>query len=149
MMTGLEMTPALFAEAATYLSEHPEATALTLEDLGMVAEAPAQQILASPIDSDRLDLVDEFRRKPLGPYSEELRVLLWHLRAQHPAGRYVLEQLGESHWRVLHLVGGTRPRVELVTGPLIESFEDAEWEIFRLRWRDHTGRVLPATRSVT
>ena len=147
-MTGLEMTPALFAEAATYLSEHAEATALTLEDLSMLPEAPAAQILGSPIDSDRLDLVDEFRSNPLGPYSEELRVLLWHLRAQHPAGRYVLEPRGESRWRVLHLVGGMRPRVELVKGPLIESFEDAEWEIFRLRWRDHTGCVLPAMRSV-
>jgi len=66
-MSGLEMTPELFAAAARYLAEHPEATALTLDDLGILSEAPALQTLGSPIDASRLDLVEEFRSRPGAP----------------------------------------------------------------------------------
>ena len=149
-MTEPAPSPASVAEAARYLTAHPEATAIQLSEHGLAALSvlAPERILCGPVDADRLDLVDEFRRNPLGPWSEELRQLLWHLRAQTPVGRYVLERAGESSWHAVHLVGTRRPRGELVPGPAYETLQDAEWGLFRLRWRDQTGCVLPATRDL-
>jgi hypothetical protein len=143
---------ASIAESARYLAEHEEATAFDLEELGLAPNSllAPELILQEPIDGDRLDLVEEFRVKPLGPHGEELRRLLWNLRAQTPAGRYVLSRMESGGWRALHLIGGRRrPRAEIVPEPEYESFEDAEWAIFRLRWRDHTGQALPVQREPT
>jgi hypothetical protein len=142
-------SPASVGESARYLAEHPEATAIDLAELGLSPDtllAP-ERILCDLVDTDRLDLVEEFRRSPLGPHSEELTLLLWHLRAQVPLGRYVLECVGENRWRLLHLIGRRRPRGELVPGSERETIEDAEWAIFRLRWLDHGGCELPPERG--
>jgi hypothetical protein len=150
-MTQPAVTPESFAESARYLAEHPSATSDDLLELGLMSSGALlvpERILCNPVDADRLDLVEEFRSNPLGPYSEELRQLLWHLRAQTPLGRYVLKRVGEGRWRVLHLIGIRRPRGELVPGPTQETLEDAEWAIFALRWRDHTGCTLPSSRAV-
>ena len=138
-----------FAECVRYLAENPSATSADLVELGLMpeeAQLGPERNLCDPVDADRLDLVDEFRCNPLGPHSEELRQLLWHVRAQTPAGRYVLKRVGKARWQVLHLMGKRRPRAELVPGPVHQSREDAEWAIFALRWRDLTGCVLPSER---
>jgi hypothetical protein len=36
--------------------------------------------------------------------------------------------------------------LEYVEGAEFGSLEDAEWATFALRWRDHTGQVLPLRR---
>ena len=91
-MTQPSSSAASVAEAARYLAAHPEATAIELAEHGPAALSmlAPEGVLSASVDADRLDLVDEFRRNPLGPWSEELRQLLWHLRAQTPgrsAGR--------------------------------------------------------------
>lgn len=137
------------ARCSRYLGEHPDATAIDLADEGLAPQSllAPERLLRNPVDPARMDLVAEFRRSPLGPHSEELVHLLWNLRAQTPNGRYVLERVGRDRWRALHLIGGRRPRREQVPEPPYETREDAEWAIFRLRWRDHTGIALPIGRG--
>lgn len=137
------------SEAAEYLAQHPDSTGFDLKELALVPNAldPPQELLRDSVDPDRVDLVEEFRASPLGPHSLELRHLLWNLRAQSPAGSYVLSRVAGGGWRVLHLMGMRRPRGEPVPGPVYETLEDAEWGIFTVRWRDHTGCVLPSERG--
>lgn len=149
MTDGPDQENGSIAAAARYLADNPDATAVDLDELGIMRNSllAPEAILTERVDPDRLDLVEEFRSCPCGPYGEELRQLLWNMRAQTPVGRYVLARTAPSGWRVLHLIGGRRrPRGELVPGPTLTTIEDAEWEIFRLRWRDHTGHDLPGVR---
>lgn len=138
------------AAAAAYLAGHPQATSFDLDEQGLAASSllAPEAVLTEPVDARRLDLVEEFRADPLGPHGDELTQLLWHLRAQTPTGRYVLARRDGGGWQVVHLIGGRRPRGELVPGPEHRTLEDAEWAVFRLRWRDHTGQELPAARQV-
>lgn len=93
------------------------------------------------VDPSRTDLVEEFQRNPLGPYSPDLQVLLFTLRTQDEGGRYVLQTRGPGRWAVGSVVGRGTP----VTDPLGREFgalAEAEWAVFALRWRDHTGEVV-------
>jgi hypothetical protein len=135
-----------FVRSFEFLVEHADATWFDLVEEGLIAEgallAP-EQILAFPVDASRTDLVAEFRRAPLGPHSAELRQLLWLLRCQTPGGRYVLVRSGDASYRVARLDAGRRPGWRLVDDAEYTSLEEAEWAVFALRWRDHTGERLP------
>jgi hypothetical protein len=104
-----------------------------------------EQILSLPIPDHRLDLVEEFRAAPLGPFSDELRQLLWLLRAQTPHGRYALRRLEDERWQVIRLLGRRRPTRKTVA--VLETREDAEWAIFACRWNDQTGGALSLRRE--
>jgi len=135
----------------SFLVDNEEATWFDLIDEGLMDRGSLlepEHVLASPVDPSRSDLVDEFRKAPLGPYSSELQLLLWRLRAQVPAGRrYVLRQSASGRWQVAGLPLGRRPKWELLGGEEYDTREDCEWAIFALRWRDHTGELLPLRRD--
>jgi hypothetical protein len=138
--------PPDLAACYAFLAEHDGATWFDLIEQGLMSSGSLlepEHVLASPVDPDCSDLVEEFRRSPLGPYSERLQLLLWRLRAQQPAGRYVLRQTNSSRWQVLRLAAERRPSWELIDTPELATIEECEWAVFALRWRDHTGQVLP------
>ncbi|MBZ9801156.1 hypothetical protein [Mesorhizobium sp. ES1-6] len=97
-----------------------------------------------PVDPDRLDLVEEFRRAPRGPHGEELQKLVHRLRWAAEKPRYVLivDETGRS-WRIGRLPERTGGPVTVHGQTEFRSPEDAEWEVFRLRWEAATGRKIP------
>jgi hypothetical protein len=137
---------ASFEQSARHLREHPAATWVELLDLGLLESevllAP-ERVLNFPVDGSRRDLVEEFRRRPLGPHGVDLTQLLWQMRSQTPHGRYVARELAGGGWQVIRLTVGRRPRWEPVPEAKYDSREELEWGIFALRWRDQTGQELP------
>lgn len=134
------------------LERKPEATWFDLIDVGLLDSGSLihpERVLPSSVDSNRLDLVDEFRRSPLGRHSAELEQLLWVLRSQCPNGRYVLttDDQDPPRYHVAKLDPVRGRALEYIEGAEFETLEDAEWATFALRWRDHTGQTMPLQRS--
>src|SRR4051812_7306759 len=101
-----------------------------------------------PVDPSRLDLVEEFRRKPRGPHGEELQKLLHRMRwAGDPdsPGRFVLVVTEPGRqWTLGRLPRQRGKPIELLPNRVFGSIAEAEWEVFKLRWEALTGATLPA-----
>lgn len=96
------------------------------------------------IDPSRRDLIEEFRRNPVGRHSPDLRVMLNTLRKGQTGESWVLVCI-EPHrrWRLARKEAGRSGAVRLVGDAVYTSPEQAEWEVFRLMWRERTGEDLP------
>ena len=99
-----------------------------------------------PIDAERGDLIEEFRRDPLGKHSADLIRLLIRLlnrlRVDPPGNKLCLVEV-ERHkaWR-LGLLKARGAPVEIVSERVFGSIAEGEWEAFKLRWRRETGRTI-------
>ena len=93
------------------------------------------------IDPQRLDLAREFRARPFGVHSPELQAVLAVMRSAPIDGKFVLVCTRPHEEWVLARIHLDPPRAEL-TGQYFRNLEDAEWEVFRLRWAHHTGVSL-------
>lgn len=101
-----------------------------------------------PIDPDRLDLVEEFRRAPKGPHSDDLQKVLHRMRWAGEARRYAVIVVEPGRrWMLGRLPDRRNAPVERLTDQVFTDLADAEWEVFRRRWQAITGRVLPADRQ--
>lgn len=141
-------TATVFAQGLLFLEDNPEATWVDLvekEVMPASALLSPERVLSFPVDASRTDLVAEFRRSPLGPYSPDLRTLLWTLRSATPHGRYLLYDDRHGRHLVIRLSGTIRPAHEVVYE--CSNPEDAEWAVFALRWNDQTGGQLPLRRE--
>lgn len=96
------------------------------------------------IDRSRLDLVREFQKRPLGPHSAELQAVLIKMRAMPIGNKYCLIVAKPHQSWLLARMTGEPLRPEPVPGYVFSSIEEAEWVIFRLRWRELTGDDLDA-----
>jgi hypothetical protein len=135
--------------AYKFLTSDADATWFDLVEQGLMGSGVLLQpelLLDFDVDGSRTDLVEEFERRPLGPYSDDLQLLLWRLRARPGNARYALRRHGSGGWQIVRLVGKRRPTVEVVDDTVLETAEDCEWAVFALRWRDRTGRELPLRR---
>jgi hypothetical protein len=95
------------------------------------------------IDPTRLDLVEEFRRKPRGPHSRDLQLVLHRMRWGPVAGRYVLVTLEPGkRWVLGQLPGERGAKIEIHHNRSYSSLEAAEWDVFKLRWAALTGREI-------
>jgi len=87
--------------------------------------------------------IEEFRRRPIGPHSPGLQRLLNLLR-HDPSGWQVILICRRPfrEW----VLGAMPPRradpIRIEDGPVFTSREEAEWEVFRRRWRAHTGEDI-------
>jgi hypothetical protein len=87
--------------------------------------------------------VEEFRQKPIGEHSPGLTRLLTIMR-QDPSGNQVILVCRKpfAEW----VLGNMPPRrtdpIAIEDGPVFTSREEAEWEVFRRRWRIITGENL-------
>ena len=89
------------------------------------------------------DVVGEFRQKPIGHHSPNLQRVLNALRSGPLAGKYVLVCTRPFREWVLARHPGERGRpIELLREHTFTSKEEAEWAVFRLRWKQHTGEDL-------
>jgi N,N-dimethylformamidase len=95
------------------------------------------------IDTARLDLAREFRRRPFGRHSPDLQYLLHRMRSYDSTGHWMLVMTQpHAQWTLARMPAGGRelPRLTNVT---FTSLAEAEWHVFKLRWKDLTGQDLP------
>jgi hypothetical protein len=99
-----------------------------------------------PVDPARLDLVEEFRRKPKGPHSPDLQKLLHRMRwAGDPetGGRYVLlVQDPGRRWMLARLPAVRGAPIMPIANQVFTSLAAAEWDVFKRRWHALTGQTL-------
>lgn len=95
------------------------------------------------IDPTRLDLAEEFRNKPYGRHSAELQRILNRMRSEPFEGHYVLVREGRFGPYRLGCLGRTPADEITLTGHVFQTRREAEWGVFKLRWRRLTGQELP------
>jgi hypothetical protein len=95
------------------------------------------------IDPTRLDLAEEFRRQPYGRHSAELQRILNRMRSEPFAGHYVLVRDGRFGPYRLGRFGATPADPITFTAQVFPTVRDAEWGVFKLRWRRLTSQDLP------
>jgi hypothetical protein len=93
-------------------------------------------------DADRI-YIEEFRRNPIGHHSPGLQRLL-NLMRYDPSGRQVILVCRKpfAEWVLGEMPAGRASPLEIEEGPVFTSREEAEWEVFRRRWRAHTGESI-------
>jgi hypothetical protein len=88
-------------------------------------------------------VIAEFRQNPIGQHSTQLQRVLNALRSSPLPGKYVLV-CTEPHrqWMLAQFPEGRGQPVKLHHNRIFHSIEEAEWEVFKLRWEQHTGERL-------
>jgi hypothetical protein len=85
--------------------------------------------------------IDAFRERPRGPHSPQLQRVLNALRGGPLAGRYVLICTKPyREWVLARHPGACGKPFEILQEHRFSSREEAEWAVFRLRWKEHTGQ---------
>ncbi len=93
-----------------------------------------------PTDDDR-KLIDEFRSNPNGQHSKDLQRLLNLFRGEDIEGKYiVLCTKPFKEWELGQTTGRAKPIKRL--GLKFTNLDDAEWEVFKRRWKRYTGETL-------
>ena len=87
-------------------------------------------------------LAQEFRAQPHGRHSAELQRLLNRMRSEPFDGRHVLVQERKGLPYRLARLGPTPVDPISYTGDTFVTLEDAEWAVFKLRWRRLFGSDL-------
>ena len=87
-------------------------------------------------------VVEEFRRNPIGNHSPRLQRVLNLFRSAPMEGKYVLVcRKPHEEWVLGQLTGKRGDQIQM-TNQVFHSIEDAEWYVFRQRWKHHTGEDL-------
>ena len=95
------------------------------------------------IDPENKHLAEEFRKTPIGLHSPELQKLLNLFRGAEMNGKYVLVcTRSHQEWMLAQLPGVRGGSLRLHHNRLFHSIEEAEWEIFKMRWKHYTGEAL-------
>ncbi len=95
------------------------------------------------IDTGRKDLIEEFRRTPVGRHSADLRYLLNRMRTAPELPNYVLIcTVTQSEWLLSTKGTGRGTPDEIVEGRIFTDPNEAEWEVFKLRWQALTGEAI-------
>ncbi len=95
------------------------------------------------IDTSRNDLVEEFRRTPVGRHSADLRYLLNRMRTAPELPNYVLIcTVPQREWLLATKAPGRGTPVEIVEGHVFTDPNEAEWQVFKLRWQALTGEAI-------
>jgi hypothetical protein len=87
-------------------------------------------------------LAQEFRAQPHGRHSAELQRILNRMRSEPFAGHYVLVQEHRGLPYRLARLGATPSDPISYTGDTFATLEEAEWAVFKLRWRALFGNDL-------
>lgn len=94
-------------------------------------------------DPNALHLAQEFKAKPIGKHSAELQKILNLFRGEAQKDKYVLVCTEPyKRWALAQLTG-VRGEPVRMTNEVFHSLEEAEWHVFKLRWKKYTGRDLP------
>ena len=93
---------------------------------------------------DERELIEEFKRTPIGHHSPGLQRLLNHMRGVSLTNKYcVFEVKPNREWQ-LAKTHGVRGKPLKMLNKRFKKRADAEWYVFRQRWKTLTGETLPA-----
>jgi hypothetical protein len=96
-----------------------------------------------PIDTNRKDLAREFKKNPFGPHSAELQRILNRMRWEPLKGKFVLVcTKPHKEWTLAELPGERGKPITMHPDQVFTSLADAEWAVFRKRWKRITGEEL-------
>ncbi|MER8764318.1 ABC transporter permease [Mesorhizobium sp. M0968] len=94
--------------------------------------------------SEALALASEFRRAPFGHHSPNLQKLLRMFRSLPIAGKHALFSIRPNRsWMLVTLTGIPGRPMTKHEDIIFEDLAEAEWYVFRRRWRQHFGTELP------
>jgi len=91
---------------------------------------------------DVAHLAQEFRAHPHGRHSAELQRVLNRMRSEPYAGHHILVQERKGLPYRLARLGPTPADPISYTGDTFVTLEEAEWAVFKLRWRRLFGSDL-------
>ena len=95
------------------------------------------------ITSSDKAVVAEFRQNPIGQHSPNLQRVLNALRTGPLPGKYVLVVTRpHREWMLAQYPERPGEPLRLHHNRIFHSIEEAEWEVFKLRWEQHTGERL-------
>ena len=95
------------------------------------------------IDPPDLALAREFKERPYGIHSPALQALLNAMRRGPHRGRWALYcSKPAREWMLIQLSGERGKPVTFHPDVTFATFEAAEWHVFKLRWKQMTGRDL-------
>ena len=87
--------------------------------------------------------IDEFRQQPIGPHSPNLQRLLNAMRGGSNEGRYCLICTKPvQEWQLARMTGKRGKPPVPVEGEIFTDLREAEWAVFRRRWKEATGEDL-------
>ena len=96
-----------------------------------------------PTADDRR-LIEEFKRNPIGHHSPDLQRLLNRMRGAPMADKHCLVVARPNReWQLAKTTGARGQPLKLLE-QRFKSMADAEWYVFRLRWKALTGETLRA-----
>lgn len=96
------------------------------------------------IDPERGDLAREFRARPFGPHSAELQKVLNVMRWEGNEGKHVIvNTVPHKEWRIARLPARRGVALDFCHRAPFTDLAEAFWHIFKLRWKQHTGRWPP------
>jgi len=88
-------------------------------------------------------VVNEFLQKPIGHHSPALQRVLNVFRGEPTQNKYVLIcTKPHREWVLGQLSGEPGKPVKILKDQVFKRVEDAEREVFRRRWKKHTGSDL-------
>lgn len=94
-------------------------------------------------EADR-QYIEEFRNAPITAHrSPGLQRVLNIMRLYRGGDQYILIARKEFHDYVIGRMPPLRDEPIVIEDDMVfESREAAEWELFRRRWRQHTGEII-------
>ena len=96
------------------------------------------------IETDRLDLAQEFKAQPLGPHSRDLQKILNIMRWIPNAGKPVVVCTRPyEEWCVAEQPAERGTPVKIYTEQPYADEGQAFWQVFKRRWSLLTGQELP------
>lgn len=93
-------------------------------------------------ETDRV-FVEEFRQRPIGRHSPGLQRVLNTMRFD-PSGKQVILVCRRpfAEWVLGEMPAKRSEPLRIEGEPVFTSREEAEWEVFRRRWKAHTGENI-------
>ncbi len=95
------------------------------------------------INPEDKHLVEEFKANPIGLHSADLQKLLNVFRGAAMDNKYALLcTKPHEEWVLAQLPAGRGGKLHVHHNRVFHSIEEAEWEIFKMRWKHYTGETL-------
>ncbi len=104
-----------------------------------MTDEPDRDVLT---DEER-EVILEFWRKPVGQHSPPLQRRLNVMRGEAVEGKYVLLCTKPHEEWVLAQMNGRKKPLTLFEDVVFHDIVEAEYEIFRRRWKRHFGKTIP------
>ena len=87
-----------------------------------------------------LRLAREYKNRRIARHSPDLQRLLRYLRTEPSAERFVLFTLQPGRrWILAKRTGETGRELKFFTNKIYDDLDQAEWDVFKLRWTAKTG----------